>query len=138
MTKFTAFILALMPCHICYCLIKEADQVFLKYLDILSFGFENGANTNPFSVEPTSYDYDSPISEAGDLTKKYFLFKEVIKKYLPIPPIDVSPYPANPYIVNAVTKHFLLFVLPFDFGIFFGAFIKDMLVILIYNIVHFH
>jgi hypothetical protein len=33
----------------------------------LSFGFENGANTNPFSVEPTSYDYDSPISEAGDL-----------------------------------------------------------------------
>ena len=36
-----------------------------------SFGFENGANTSPFSVEPTSYDYDSPISEAGDLTYKY-------------------------------------------------------------------
>ena len=54
-----------------------------------SFGFENGANTNPFSVEPTSYDYDSPISEAGDLTDKFFKFKDVIAKYLPIPAIEV-------------------------------------------------
>lgn len=46
-----------------------------------SFGFDNGANTPPFQVEPTSYDYDAPISEAGDLTDKYFAFKEVISKY---------------------------------------------------------
>jgi hypothetical protein len=54
-----------------------------------SFGFESGTNTNPFSAEPTSYDYDSPISESGDLTYKYFAFKQVIAKYLPIPPIQV-------------------------------------------------
>ena len=38
-----------------------------------SFGFEAGANTgtNAFYVEPTSYDYDGLISEAGDLTPKY-------------------------------------------------------------------
>ena len=61
-------------------------------MSLYSFGFENGANTNPFSVEPTSYDYDSPISEAGDLTQKYFMFKEVIAKYLPIPPIEVTSF----------------------------------------------
>ncbi len=47
-----------------------------------SFGFDNGANTPPFSIEPTSYDYDAPISEAGDLTPKYFAFKQVIAKYM--------------------------------------------------------
>lgn len=46
-----------------------------------SFGFDNGANTPPFQVEPTSYDYDAPISEAGDLTEKYFAFKDIIAKY---------------------------------------------------------
>ena len=30
----------------------------------------------------TSYDYDAPISEAGDLTTKYNLLKNVIKKVL--------------------------------------------------------
>ena len=48
-----------------------------------SFGFDNGANIPPFQVEPTSYDYDAPISEAGDLTEKYFAFQKIIHKYLP-------------------------------------------------------
>ena len=39
---------------------------------------------------PPSADYDAPISEAGDLRPKYFLIQEVIKKYLPIPSIDVN------------------------------------------------
>ena len=44
------------------------------------------------SPEPTSYDYDAPISEAGDLTDKYFAFKKVIGKYLPIPDISVQDH----------------------------------------------
>ncbi len=32
-----------------------------------SFGFGAGANAPPFQPENTSYDYDAPISEAGDL-----------------------------------------------------------------------
>lgn len=28
--------------------------------------------------QPTSYDYDAPLSEAGDLTEKYFALREVI------------------------------------------------------------
>lgn len=47
-----------------------------------SFGFEAGANLVPlFSPEPTSYDYDAPISEAGDLTNKYFAFQELFSNY---------------------------------------------------------
>lgn len=62
-----------------------------------SFGFGSGTNTPPFSVEPTSYDYDAPISEAGDLTPKYFAFKEVIKNYLDIPDINITTSPKGNY-----------------------------------------
>jgi beta-galactosidase len=58
-----------------------------------SFGFMSGANWDQGSYEPdvTSYDYDSPVSESGVLTKKYFAFREVISKYrtgivIPDPP----------------------------------------------------
>ena len=47
-----------------------------------SFGFEAGANSPPFAVTPTSYDYDAPISEAGDLTRKYEVLKSVVEKYV--------------------------------------------------------
>lgn len=47
-----------------------------------SFGFEAGANDPPFSTTPTSYDYDAPISEAGEITRKFELIKKVVKKYL--------------------------------------------------------
>jgi beta-galactosidase len=43
-------------------------------------------------VQPTSYDYDAPISEAGDTTEKYFAIRNAISKYLPLPQI---PVPAN-------------------------------------------
>ena len=38
----------------------------------------------------TSYDYDAPISEAGDLTEKYQAIKRVIAKYEHIPNIQVA------------------------------------------------
>ncbi|XP_069766236.1 beta-galactosidase isoform X2 [Narcine bancroftii] len=58
-----------------------------------NFGYWNGANT-PFSPQPTSYDYDAPLSEAGDPTEKYFSIRKVIGKYkkLPIGPV----FPATP------------------------------------------
>lgn len=34
----------------------------------------------PYQAQPTSYDYDAPLSEAGDLTKKYFAVRGVIQK----------------------------------------------------------
>ena len=54
-----------------------------------SFGFMNGANggTNSYQPQPTSYDYDAPLSEAGDLTDKYFAIQKVISKYSSIPSV---------------------------------------------------
>lgn len=52
-----------------------------------TFGFLNGANAvwKNFQYEPTvsSYDYDAPLSEAGDVTKKYKLLRDVLAKYNP-------------------------------------------------------
>uniref|UniRef100_A0A8C0HIM9 Beta-galactosidase n=1 Tax=Buteo japonicus TaxID=224669 RepID=A0A8C0HIM9_9AVES len=42
-----------------------------------NFAYWNGANM-PYMPQPTSYDYDAPLSEAGDLTEKYFALREVI------------------------------------------------------------
>lgn len=48
-----------------------------------SFGFMAGANYGGrFQPQPTSYDYDSPIDEAGRPTPKYFALREVLAKYL--------------------------------------------------------
>jgi beta-galactosidase len=54
-----------------------------------NFGFYNGAN-NHGTYEPTvtSYDYDSPLTEWGDITEKYVLVKDIIQKYF-----DVEPAP---------------------------------------------
>lgn len=51
-----------------------------------SFKFTAGANwSRDFSYAPdvTSYDFDSPLSECGDPTEKYFALQAVLKKYAP-------------------------------------------------------
>lgn len=50
-----------------------------------TFGFMNGANYNkehPILPQPTTYDYDAPLDEAGRPTPKYTAIKEVIAKHL--------------------------------------------------------
>ncbi|KAG8233442.1 hypothetical protein J437_LFUL010553 [Ladona fulva] len=50
-----------------------------------SFGFMNGANSIPifpyYAPDVSSYDYDAPLSEAGDYTEKYRILEKVISKY---------------------------------------------------------
>jgi|CZKD01.1.fsa_nt_gi beta-galactosidase len=59
-----------------------------------SFGFMNGANWQKvYEPDVTSYDYDSPVSESGALTKKYFAFRDVIAKHRPGVMIPDSPAP---------------------------------------------
>lgn len=62
-----------------------------------SFGFMSAANWDHHNYEPdvTSYDYDAPLTESGALTKKYFAFRDVIRKYRPgvNPPDPPSPLP---------------------------------------------
>lgn len=49
-----------------------------------NFGFTNGANDKGvFQPTVTSYDYDAPLSESGEVTAKYLAFREVLAKYGP-------------------------------------------------------
>jgi len=50
-----------------------------------NFGWMNGANNDDAKYLPvtTSYDYDSPIDEAGRLTPKYGALRKVIQAHLP-------------------------------------------------------
>ncbi|MET9464536.1 beta-galactosidase [Streptomyces sp. NPDC006544] len=64
------------------------------------FGFRAGANhcgSRPgdpgYQRTVTSYDYDAPIGEAGELTAKFRAFREVIGKYVPLPE---GPLPEQP------------------------------------------
>uniref|UniRef100_A0AAY4AC56 Beta-galactosidase n=1 Tax=Denticeps clupeoides TaxID=299321 RepID=A0AAY4AC56_9TELE len=66
-----------------------------------NFGYWNGAN-GPYAPQPTSYDYDAPLTEAGDLTDKYFAIRDVIKMYRKIP--EGPPPPSTPkYAYGPVT-----------------------------------
>lgn len=49
-------------------------------------GFMNGANfndSNPYEPQISSYDYDAPLDEAGNVTDKFLKFRSVIEKHLP-------------------------------------------------------
>ncbi|MEU9161427.1 beta-galactosidase family protein [Streptomyces sp. NPDC048424] len=48
-----------------------------------NFGWWNGANHDGATYQPdvTSYDYDAPVGEAGELNPKFHLFREVISRH---------------------------------------------------------
>ena len=51
-----------------------------------NFGLTAGANdSGRYLPMVTSYDYDSPISESGDITEKFRAFRDVIAKHAPVP-----------------------------------------------------
>jgi len=55
-----------------------------------NFGFTNGANhKGTYKPAITSYDFDAPLSEAGDPTPKYFAYRDVIRKHAAIPDLPV-------------------------------------------------
>jgi len=54
-----------------------------------SFGFMNGADPT-YSVCPTSYDYDSPLTEAGDITDKYLAIRNFTSTYKKLPPVPAN------------------------------------------------
>eukprot|EP00727_Mastigamoeba_balamuthi_P007073 m51a1_g2987 putative beta-galactosidase (648) ;mRNA; r:736398-739068 len=67
------------------------------YVGGTNFGLMNGANsdarTGALQPTVTSYDYDSPVGEAGDVTTKWLRIREVLGRYLRVPS-DPSPAPA--------------------------------------------
>ncbi len=58
-----------------------------------NFGFTSGANHGEkFAPDVTSYDYDALLTECGDITPKYMLVRDVIRKHTGAEPPKV---PAN-------------------------------------------
>ena len=65
-----------------------------------SFGWMNGANSNGHNYEPdtTSYDYDVAVSEGGELSPKFELFRNAIREVTGItPPEPPAPMPVRAY-----------------------------------------
>lgn len=60
-----------------------------------NFGFTNGANHDGcYQPTVTSYDYDCPVSECGDLTPKYEAIKKVVERHFgaaPALPVENCP-----------------------------------------------
>lgn len=56
-----------------------------------NFGFMNGSNYyDELTPDVTSYDYDAVLTEAGDLTEKYEVYKGIIGKHAAIPEVKLS------------------------------------------------
>ncbi|XP_053118438.1 beta-galactosidase isoform X2 [Hemicordylus capensis] len=71
-------------------LARGANVNMYMFIGGTNFAYWNGANM-PYSPQPTSYDYDAPLSEAGDLTEKYFAIREVIGMFKEIPKGPIPP-----------------------------------------------
>ncbi|GAB6024565.1 hypothetical protein CHUAL_009717 [Chamberlinius hualienensis] len=99
-------------------LAANASVSMYMYHGGTNFKFTNGANMGDFyEPDPTSYDYDAPISEAGDTTHMYFKLKEVIAKYDTVPdevPPNVTKAHFGPISLQAIGSIFdvLPLVLP--------------------------
>ncbi len=57
-----------------------------------NFGFMNGSNYyDCLTPDVTSYDYDAVLTEAGDLTPKFHRYREVIRQFRELPPLQLPP-----------------------------------------------
>ncbi|XP_068155532.1 beta-galactosidase isoform X2 [Drosophila tropicalis] len=78
-----------------------ASVNFYMFYGGTNFGFTAGANENGpgnYLADITSYDYDAPMTEAGDPTPKYHALRRIISRYLPLPNLPVpGPVPKRAY-----------------------------------------
>ena len=71
-------------------LLKRGSVNFYMFEGGTNFGFMSGGNGGSKTGDVTSYDYDAPLTEDGQITEKYRLFKEVIAKYTDIHEIPLT------------------------------------------------
>lgn len=62
-------------------LLKMGSLNFYMFEGGTNFGFMNGRNGGSKAGDVTSYDYDAPLTEDGQITEKYKLFKEIISRF---------------------------------------------------------
>lgn len=74
-------------------MLKRGSLNMYMFIGGTNFGFTSGANHyEKFAPDVTSYDYDAMLTECGDVTAKYYAVRDVIKKYVDEPLLEV---PAN-------------------------------------------
>lgn len=71
-------------------LLARGSVNFYMFEGGTNFGFMSGRNAGSRTGDVTSYDYDAPLTEDGQLTPKYELFQQVISKYAPIRSVELS------------------------------------------------
>ncbi len=71
-------------------LLKLGSLNFYMFEGGTNFGFMSGRNSGKETADVTSYDYDAPLTEDGQITEKYRLFKEVISKYAPVREVPLT------------------------------------------------
>ncbi|MBE6586930.1 MAG: beta-galactosidase [Ruminococcaceae bacterium] len=76
-----------------------------------NFAFTNGANHDKgYQPTVTSYDYNAPLSEAGDRTPLYYQIREIIKKSgAPVPEMTARDSKKAAYGKVRLTRRALLF-----------------------------
>lgn len=72
-------------------MLKAGHVNIYMFIGGTNFGFMNGSNNyGDLAPDVTSYDYDAILTEAGDFTKKYEVYREIIGKYTKLPEIKLS------------------------------------------------
>ncbi len=72
-------------------MLSHGNVNFYMFTGGTNFGFFNGSNySDKLTPDITSYDYDAPLTEDGQITPKYEAFKKVISKYVSIPQVEFT------------------------------------------------
>ncbi|MGN1341139.1 MAG: beta-galactosidase family protein [Oscillospiraceae bacterium] len=71
-------------------LLKRGSVNFYMFEGGTNFGFTAGRNIGKNTADVTSYDYDAPLTEDGQLTRKYELCREVISRYADIREVPLT------------------------------------------------
>ncbi|GAA2011651.1 glycoside hydrolase family 35 protein [Microbacterium ulmi] len=70
-----------------------------------NFALTNGANdSGRYLPMVTSYDYDAPLSEAGEVTDKFRAFRDVIAKHAPVPDAELPAASDAPVLSVALAS----------------------------------
>ena len=88
-------------------LAADASVNFYMFHGGTNFGFMNGANhdlNGRYEPTITSYDYDAPLNEAGDITPKFLAYRETIARYAPVPN-EPLPSPSRKAAYGKVALH---------------------------------
>lgn len=72
-------------------MLRTGNVNFYMFEGGTNFGFMNGSNYyEKLTPDVTSYDYDAPLTEDGQITEKYRRFQEVIGRYRELPQVRFS------------------------------------------------